>query len=309
MVNSGKPFEQLCYDLFIESTISEEKTEVLGPRCFLDGHDGKREFDIVLKTQIAGLTLLTVIECRDFKKKIDVTHLDGFISKMQDVNANKGVIISRKGFSKKALNKGRRLGLDLRLAHDIRTDVADIIALGFSVPIIVVEILNFQFGDIKCEIDASEGDINLHRDCFMKINDEHPSEHIMTALRNKNIPPEKSETFLDWISPPGEYWIRDTAGSKVPLKNFSTKYQIKEINYYFGYLQQLPHAKGMISLIEKSGFVSIKIEDFQEEFRTIFKKYNSLHELPAVPEQLRCVMVKRPNVKLHNLTIQQAKNF
>ena len=103
--NTGVDFEQLSKELFELASENDLYTTIEGPRVFLDGKDGKREFDLVLKSKVAGIEITTVVECRDYNSRLDISHLDGFISKMRDVNANKGVIVTRKGYSKKAQKK------------------------------------------------------------------------------------------------------------------------------------------------------------------------------------------------------------
>ena len=87
---------------------------------------------MLIEANVAGLNLLTIIECRDYAKRLDITHVDALHSKMQDVNANKAVLISRKGFSKKAINKANRLGITLCTLNNPDIELADI---GLEIPI------------------------------------------------------------------------------------------------------------------------------------------------------------------------------
>lgn len=110
-VNSGEDFESLVAYTYAILSENEEYTRIEGPRVFIESPDGRREFDLVIHSRAAGMPIFTVLECRDLSRPLDIRHIDGFKSKIDDVNANKGVIISRRGFSKAALKKAKRLGI------------------------------------------------------------------------------------------------------------------------------------------------------------------------------------------------------
>src|SRR5690606_23782735 len=84
----------------------------------LNGSDGTRQIDVLVSSESVGIKFLTIIECRDFKNKLSISSIDGFHSKLVDVKANKGIIISRKGFSSKAISKAKRLGISLCTADE-----------------------------------------------------------------------------------------------------------------------------------------------------------------------------------------------
>ena len=59
----------------------------------------------------AGQVMLGVIECKDLARRVGNPEVDAFITKAQDINANFKVIISRRGFSKPALEKCAHYGV------------------------------------------------------------------------------------------------------------------------------------------------------------------------------------------------------
>lgn len=73
------------------------------------GHE--RQFDIVIRGMFAGQAMLGVIECKDLARRVGNPEVDAFITKAQDINANFKVIISRRGFSKPALEKCAHYGV------------------------------------------------------------------------------------------------------------------------------------------------------------------------------------------------------
>src|SRR5690349_12270830 len=88
-----------------------------------------RQIDIALRIRAAQYDLLIAIDCKDHKRKIDVKDVEAFIGLVKDVGANKGAMISAKGFTEAARNTARRSGLDLYTlvdaeAHEWRSYVS-----------------------------------------------------------------------------------------------------------------------------------------------------------------------------------------
>jgi len=71
-----------------------------------------RQFDVVVRGKIGGRDILGVFECRDHERPVDLPQIDGFIQKRASVRADFGVVVSRSGFTKRALEltKHHRIG-------------------------------------------------------------------------------------------------------------------------------------------------------------------------------------------------------
>jgi hypothetical protein len=77
----------------------------------------KRQIDVSIKYQFAGVNNLIIIEVKDYKQKADISVVDKFQQVIEDVNANKGILICSKGFSKTALNKSKSYGIECLTVH------------------------------------------------------------------------------------------------------------------------------------------------------------------------------------------------
>lgn len=66
-----------------------------------------RELDILLTDTVFGCSIQLVIECKNWRSKLDVADVGGFIDKLKDVGISKGIIISRHGYSESAHNRAR----------------------------------------------------------------------------------------------------------------------------------------------------------------------------------------------------------
>lgn len=105
---AGIEFEKLVYEIQkrIDPGASITHSERIADRI-----GQLRQFDIVIRGVIGGHVLLGVIECKDLNRKVGTPELDAFITKAQDINANFKIVISRKGFTKTALDKARHYGV------------------------------------------------------------------------------------------------------------------------------------------------------------------------------------------------------
>jgi hypothetical protein len=74
-------------------------------------NDSLREHDVVLTITQGHHEVLVAIECRDRARPITSNQVEGFWKKCQDTGVNQGVIVSPKGFWKKALTKAQHLGI------------------------------------------------------------------------------------------------------------------------------------------------------------------------------------------------------
>ncbi|MDG1709090.1 MAG: restriction endonuclease [Emcibacteraceae bacterium] len=138
---TGKKFEKLTQKVFELLSRNESYTTV-EQNVIIKSQDGPRQFDVVIKSKVGSIDLLTVVECRDYNKALDITHIDGLYSKQQDVNANKAVLVARKGFSRSAKAKALRLGITLCTVHDMEGDLENI---GFQIPIVFTLIRGMDF--------------------------------------------------------------------------------------------------------------------------------------------------------------------
>jgi hypothetical protein len=59
----------------------------------------KRQIDVYIEHKLGFITYKTIIECKDYKRAVTVDQLEGFPTKMKDVGAHAGIVISKSGFS------------------------------------------------------------------------------------------------------------------------------------------------------------------------------------------------------------------
>jgi len=64
----------------------------------------ERQIDIAIQGTIAGYNNLGIVECKCFNKKVDVKVIESFISFLEDIKANFGIMITNQGYSQAAKN-------------------------------------------------------------------------------------------------------------------------------------------------------------------------------------------------------------
>lgn len=71
-----------------------------------------RQVDVVVRQKIGQFDILIAIECKDYNHPLDVKDIEAILGELKDIRANKGVIVSAKGFSSNALNLARLNSID-----------------------------------------------------------------------------------------------------------------------------------------------------------------------------------------------------
>src|SRR5687767_2168412 len=100
----------------------------------LPGRSAKieRQIDILIEENVGGNAIKIVIDCKLYNKKIDVKAVEAFISMVDDIGAEKGLMITEKGYSESALqrafNNPNHIELDIyslsELKHNLQGESA-----------------------------------------------------------------------------------------------------------------------------------------------------------------------------------------
>jgi hypothetical protein len=114
MANDGGFLEELVFNKFkAESVYFTEDFEIKKKYKVIKNYKvydslakRKRQLDVALIKKKHGREILTAIECKDHKEKIDVQEVESFISKLVGIGANQGIMISTSGYTESALNRG-----------------------------------------------------------------------------------------------------------------------------------------------------------------------------------------------------------
>src|SRR5438477_7677989 len=86
----------------------EQNIRVLGQRSKVF-----REIDISIRTRVGQYELFIAIDCKDYRRNINVKDVEEFIGLIKDIGAKKGAMIVAWGFTEAAKNRARDAGVDL----------------------------------------------------------------------------------------------------------------------------------------------------------------------------------------------------
>lgn len=300
MKNTGKEFEKLAHRVFTLLSLNEAYTSV-EHNVNLISQDGPRQFDVVIRSKVSGLDLLTVIECRDFNKNLSIAHVDGLHSKAKDVNANKAVLVAKKGFSQSAKKKADRLGITLFTAHDFANGINKI---GLQVPFVFIAVdkvfLNVSFlvsSEIDVWVDSSEVFIN---DCSIsKIFEKEYKEKKINSLNLNEL--------INWdicFSSDDEICIKDVNGIKLSVSNLNIQYNIVG-HYYFGYLNDLPGSMVLNNISQSEVNILFNSKEIIDNNIANLKLYKYRNELP-VSSGLEVVIIRNFDIIISK---ESFKNF
>lgn len=95
------------------------KLKAEGARVKYDDHimgrrtGRKRQIDVSLRFDHGYYQYLVVIECKDLKSKVRIDAVESLCTKLEDIGAHKGVMVSTRGFQKGAIGAAKAHNVDL----------------------------------------------------------------------------------------------------------------------------------------------------------------------------------------------------
>ena len=114
-MKAGKEYEILIENLYREL----EPNAIITQDDYIYDKNAqiKRQIDVSIKYKFAGVNHLIIIQAKDYKHKANITVVDQFQKVIEDVNANKGILICANGFTKSALTKAKNYGIECLTVH------------------------------------------------------------------------------------------------------------------------------------------------------------------------------------------------
>lgn len=108
----------LAYQDFVASVIKAMTGEVdIQTEKWIDGPDGRRDMDVIVKGKVNNRDFSILIECKDYDPKttgkVGIELIDALDSKRQDVGVDSAIICSNSGFTQDAIRKAKRKHIGL----------------------------------------------------------------------------------------------------------------------------------------------------------------------------------------------------
>lgn len=167
-----------------------------------------RQIDVSIRYEIVGHGFLTVVQAKDLSTAADVNVVGEFAAVVEDVRANKGVLICRSGFSGAARTLAKAKGIDLCNIHDAQSRKW---SLDIRLPILWVDLhpvvslaarVRLEAGD-QVPLSATEWTISSNRGATRVL----PFQTFQDLWNGGKIPRDVGKTHVV-VGPPGEFHLR-----------------------------------------------------------------------------------------------------
>jgi hypothetical protein len=285
---AGEEFEALVERLMNILTSGTPNVEVI-PNVMMEGPDGPRQVDVLIKSATGPFELTTIIDCKDYKRKVTVTQVNAWHDVMVDVNASKGALVSRNGFSNTAVHKAKRQGIDLFTLNNLDA-VRDIVR---DVPVHVRELRPTGIAlSGPVQLDAGT---TFDRTASLKLNDQNLPRLFRDEILSDSTITLQTSGQHTWepttISPP--YYFRDIDGVRHDFLSLSLSYSLSD-KHYFGYLSDLDSVLYFKNELTNDESAIFPAEAITVDYVQKFAEFDDAASLPVEP-QLSVVLVASPS--------------
>ncbi|MDD4970620.1 MAG: restriction endonuclease [Paludibacter sp.] len=238
----------------------------------------ERQIDILVEGRIAGRKIRIVVDGKYYNKNIDVKHVETFISMVEDLEADQGILVTSKGYSKAAINRAYYGPLKIEL--DI---------LSFD------ELKNFQgFGGIT--YSGRNGAILPAP--FGWIIDGKRTKFAIATLYQRGTTLEKAQKAGEWI-----YMSICNYDEKIKNIDDLIKFQEEQTKYFhptatFNYEKSVTRNDGHTTILRK--ILRKETELYEYTGFVDFNKFSVFCVL-FTPEELREKNVRKLEYVIENL--------
>jgi hypothetical protein len=276
-VAKGTKFEKTV-EKVINWMYSKYENVVIAHNVLIASEDTNRQVDVLITVTIRDLIFKVAIECKDYRIKLPIGKIDEFVSKKDDIKADKGIIIASNGFSSSAISKAKRKDIILYSL----TDKIEIENKELDIPVIIKEIIPFET-ETRITVERMNAKQmrgeTLIRDPLI-VNDYNIEKLLKHSWESNkvvfNLTTEFQTITIPEITRPYKcnYFINEKNNivEKVELSNFDIKLKLK-INYYVINLSELIDLKVLQNIHEN------KLEMFIDEV-TILSSLPNARSIP-----------------------------
>lgn len=93
---------------------------------WITGPDGERDMDVEVRGRLNDVPHFILVECKDHARPIGIGFVDSFESKIRDLKPDRAIMFSNSGFTRDALKKANRVGIEMASAMKAKDDTVKI---------------------------------------------------------------------------------------------------------------------------------------------------------------------------------------
>jgi hypothetical protein len=106
------------YETLVAAMVRDLKlagaSQVFHQREFVGKRSGRKiKVDVSFETNLSGFTVLFLVECKCYNHMVDVSEVEEFITKIDDIGAHKGIMLTTVGFQAGAIQTAKAYGIGL----------------------------------------------------------------------------------------------------------------------------------------------------------------------------------------------------
>jgi hypothetical protein len=255
-IKAGKEYELLVEKIFRE--ISPDATVKHNDSIY--GHIGERnrQIDVSIRSKIDDKDYLIIVEAKDYKHKVDVKEIGAFKSIIEDVRADKGIMVCNQGYSKTALRFARNTGIEVHSAYSALNKRWD---LEHKIPIIKTAFdFDFEAHFIFHPDDLVNGTITIPKEQILSTDDGKTTMNLIFFLISyygeddfDYSGKEKGHTLTN-------YPIKILSGGVwLPIRHLIIKYKFAKKSKLINYLKITDYLGLKDNLTDKYIHTSMKI--------------------------------------------------
>lgn len=244
--------------------------------------------DVVIRSKIGIIEFLGVIECKDHAKKIGVEIIRGFKSKLEDIGAMKGIMVSSEGFTRDAYIYAKNHEIDTYLLVDAKSIKWNKHAL---IPLVLCEVnlsscecINYRNTDGE---QISLSDESGHSANNYYYWDNRTSAYIQLKKLSENLWDEMAPAKnykngkIYYKSAPHQYELCHGGNSRTPV---TIEIYLKSTDIYH---------YGSVSVEDGQGYLNMKTKQFHSkqfacsplDWQDALKKWPSTQSSENIPFQ------------------------
>jgi hypothetical protein len=91
----------------------------------LEGARGRHKVDVAVRGRRAGVAFLWIVECKHWNRRVDKSVVSNLRDIVQDVGADRGIILSRRGFQSGAPMLANKSNITLTSLDELQEDTED----------------------------------------------------------------------------------------------------------------------------------------------------------------------------------------
>lgn len=248
---------------------------------FIEGRLSKVKRQVDVKVEELNQYDFIAFECKDYKRTIDVPVIEAFNTKLQDISAKKGAIVSNSPFSEASQNMAEQLSIDLlNLVDTSNKNVKGKLYAG-----LLISDTFCRWCSAKISISAPTSGTFPSNIKDMILQDEDGNRgtayEIFSSLWNSENCPFDRSVGTHQYGVNGKS-IVSLEGEVVPLDEFSFIYEVVKRNYL-----------DKIEIIKAKGLYNVKEKSFQT--RGITTQIINAYEFEKTAKELTLEEVEKAN--------------